>query len=78
MDKAGKLHLDDPQVRKAVLQTLTYPTTAYKDGFVPTSAINWKAGVRLGRQELLIMPQCRPLRLGRIGPADWSGGLRSG
>lgn len=41
VDKDGKLHLDDPQVRKAVLQTLTYPTTAYKSGFVPTSAINW-------------------------------------
>jgi multiple sugar transport system substrate-binding protein len=41
VDEGGKLHLDDPQVRKAVLQTLTYPTTAYKDGFVPTSAINW-------------------------------------
>jgi multiple sugar transport system substrate-binding protein len=37
----GKLHLDDPQVREAVLKALTYPTTAYKQGFVPPGAINW-------------------------------------
>jgi multiple sugar transport system substrate-binding protein len=39
--KDGKLHLDDPQVRKAALKALTYPTTAYKEGFVPPGAINW-------------------------------------
>ena len=39
--KDGKLHLDDPNVRKAAIEMLTYPTTAYKDGFVPPSAINW-------------------------------------
>src|SRR6266571_8227863 len=39
--KDGKLHLDDPKVREAVLDTLTYPTTAYKDGYVPPGAINW-------------------------------------
>ena len=27
--KDGKLHLDDPQVRKAAIEMLTYPTTAY-------------------------------------------------
>jgi len=37
----GKLHLDDPQVREAALRALTYPTTAYKEGFVPPGAINW-------------------------------------
>src|SRR5438067_1929350 len=37
----GKLHLDDPQVREAVVKALTYPTTAYKEGFVPPGAINW-------------------------------------
>jgi len=37
----GKLHLDDPEVREAVLKTLTYPATAYKEGFVPPGAINW-------------------------------------
>jgi multiple sugar transport system substrate-binding protein len=39
--KDGKLHLDDPKVRQAALQALTYPTTAYKEGFVPPGAINW-------------------------------------
>jgi len=37
----GKLHLDDPQVREAAIKALTYPTAAYKEGFVPPSAINW-------------------------------------
>jgi multiple sugar transport system substrate-binding protein len=37
----GKLHLDDPQVRKAAIEAITYPTTAYKDGYVPSGAINW-------------------------------------
>ena len=39
--KDGKLHLDDPQVREAAIKALTYPTTAYKEGFVPPGAINW-------------------------------------
>src|SRR5271157_724580 len=39
--KDGKLHLDDPQVREAAIRALTYPTTAYKEGFVPPSALNW-------------------------------------
>jgi multiple sugar transport system substrate-binding protein len=39
--KDGKLHLDDPKVREAVIKALTYPTTAYKEGYVPPSAINW-------------------------------------
>jgi multiple sugar transport system substrate-binding protein len=37
----GKLHLDDPKVRDAAIRALTYPTTAYKEGFVPPGAINW-------------------------------------
>ncbi len=37
----GKLHLDDPKVREAAIKALTYPTTAYKEGFVPAGAINW-------------------------------------
>src|SRR5689334_15330380 len=37
----GKLHLDDPKVREAALKALSYPTTAYKEGFVPPGAINW-------------------------------------
>jgi multiple sugar transport system substrate-binding protein len=39
--KDGKLHLDDPTVRKAAIEALTYPTTAYKEGFIPPGAINW-------------------------------------
>jgi multiple sugar transport system substrate-binding protein len=39
--KDGKLHLDDPKVKEAVIKALTYPTNAYKEGFVPPSAINW-------------------------------------
>jgi multiple sugar transport system substrate-binding protein len=41
VSKDGKLHLDDPAVREAAIKALTYPTTAYKDGFVPPGAINW-------------------------------------
>ena len=37
----GKLHTDDPKVKEAVIKALTYPTTAYKEVFVPPSAINW-------------------------------------
>jgi len=39
--KDGRLHLDDPQVKEAVIKALTYPATAYKEGFVPPGAINW-------------------------------------
>src|SRR5215469_1236878 len=39
--KDGKLHLDDPKVREAAVKALIYPTTAYKDGFVPPGAVNW-------------------------------------
>jgi multiple sugar transport system substrate-binding protein len=37
----GQLHLDDPTVKNAVVKALIYPTTAYKEGFVPPGAINW-------------------------------------
>ena len=39
--KDGKLHLGDPQVREAAIKAVSYPTTAYKEGFVPPGAINW-------------------------------------
>jgi multiple sugar transport system substrate-binding protein len=39
--KDGKLHVDDPKIREAVIKALTFPTTAYKEGFVPPGAINW-------------------------------------
>ncbi|MBV9782566.1 MAG: carbohydrate ABC transporter substrate-binding protein [Acidisphaera sp.] len=37
----GKLHADDPQVRKAAIDALTALTTPYKQGDVPPGAINW-------------------------------------
>src|SRR5438552_2713215 len=39
--KDGKLHVDDPKVKEAVVKALAYPPTAYKEGFVPPGAINW-------------------------------------
>jgi multiple sugar transport system substrate-binding protein len=39
--KDGKLHLDDKAVKEAAIHAMTYPATAYKEGFVPPSAINW-------------------------------------
>ncbi len=39
--KDGKLQLDDPKVKEAAVKALTYPATAYKEGFVPPGAINW-------------------------------------
>jgi len=39
--KDGKAHLDDPQVKEAVVKALTYITNAYKGGFVPSGAISW-------------------------------------
>jgi multiple sugar transport system substrate-binding protein len=39
--KDGKLHLDDLKVRQAAIKAVTYPSTAYKEGFVPPGAINW-------------------------------------
>ena len=39
--RTAALHLDDPKVKAAVIKALTYPTTAYKQGFVPPGAVNW-------------------------------------
>jgi multiple sugar transport system substrate-binding protein len=39
--KDGAAHLDDPQVREAVVKALTYLTTAYKEGYVPPGALSW-------------------------------------
>jgi multiple sugar transport system substrate-binding protein len=41
ISKDGKLHLDDPQVREAASNALEYVARAYKEGFVPPSALNW-------------------------------------
>jgi multiple sugar transport system substrate-binding protein len=37
----GKAHLDDPQIKEAVIKSLTYLTTAFKDGYVPPGALSW-------------------------------------
>jgi multiple sugar transport system substrate-binding protein len=37
----GKPHLDDPQVKEAVIKALTYITTAYNEGYVPPGALSW-------------------------------------
>jgi multiple sugar transport system substrate-binding protein len=39
--KDGKLHLDDPKVKQAAIKAAGYLGGAYKDGYVPPSAINW-------------------------------------
>jgi len=41
VDNNGKLNLDDPQVKEAVIKAIEFPSRAYKEGFVPPSAINW-------------------------------------
>jgi multiple sugar transport system substrate-binding protein len=37
----GKPHLDDPQVKEAVIKALIYITTAFKEGYVPPGALSW-------------------------------------
>ncbi|HEY7648070.1 MAG TPA: ABC transporter substrate-binding protein, partial [Methylomirabilota bacterium] len=39
--KDGKLHLDDPKVKEAAIKAAAYLGGAYRDGYVPPSAINW-------------------------------------
>jgi multiple sugar transport system substrate-binding protein len=37
----GAPHLDDPAVKEAVIEALTYITTAFKEGYVPPGALSW-------------------------------------
>jgi multiple sugar transport system substrate-binding protein len=41
ISKDGKPHLDDPQVKEAVIKALSYITTAFKEGYVPPGALSW-------------------------------------
>ena len=41
VSKNGKANFTDPKIKEAVMKALTYPTTAYKDGYVPSAALNW-------------------------------------
>jgi len=37
----GRPHLDDQAVKEAVIKTITYITTAFKEGYVPPGALDW-------------------------------------
>jgi multiple sugar transport system substrate-binding protein len=37
----GQPHLDDPKVKEAVVKSITYITTAFKQGYVPLGALYW-------------------------------------
>ena len=37
----GRAHLNDPQIKEAVIKSLTYITNAYKEGYVPPGALSW-------------------------------------
>jgi multiple sugar transport system substrate-binding protein len=37
----GKPHLDDPKVKDAVVKTISYITSAFKQGYVPPGALDW-------------------------------------
>jgi multiple sugar transport system substrate-binding protein len=37
----GKVHLDNPKVKEAAIKAAAYLGGAYRDGYVPPSAINW-------------------------------------
>jgi multiple sugar transport system substrate-binding protein len=37
----GKLHTDDPQVKAAAAQAIKSLTSAFKEGYVPPSCVNW-------------------------------------
>ncbi|HUK10700.1 MAG TPA: ABC transporter substrate-binding protein [Stellaceae bacterium] len=39
--KDGRAHLDDPQIKEAIIKSLTYITDAFKGGYVPPGALSW-------------------------------------
>jgi multiple sugar transport system substrate-binding protein len=41
MTPDGRAHFDDPKVKEAVIKSIEYTTTAYKDGYVPKGALSW-------------------------------------
>ena len=41
VSRDGKLHTDDPKIREAAIKSITWMTTAYKDGYVPPEALSW-------------------------------------
>jgi hypothetical protein len=77
--KDGRLHADDPKVKEAVIKALTYPTTAYKEGFVPPGAIKLerrRRQQRLPRQADRHGPRRHDLNRGRGAVARKEGRLR--
>ena len=41
VSRDGKLHTDDPKIREAAIKSITFMTTAYKEGYVPPEALSW-------------------------------------
>jgi len=41
VSRDGKLHTDDPKIREAAIKSITWMTTAYKEGYVPPEALSW-------------------------------------
>ncbi|MFI5001102.1 MAG: ABC transporter substrate-binding protein [Reyranellales bacterium] len=37
----GQAHFDDPKVKEAVIKSLAYITTSFKEGYVPPGALSW-------------------------------------
>jgi multiple sugar transport system substrate-binding protein len=37
----GRAHLDDPKVKDAVVKSISYITTAFKEGYVPPGSLDW-------------------------------------
>ena len=41
MTPDGRAHFNDPQVREAVIKSIEYTTTAYKEGYTPRGVLSW-------------------------------------
>jgi len=41
MTSDGKAHFDDPQVKEAVIKSIEFTTSAYKEGYVPPGVLSW-------------------------------------
>ncbi|HUB12171.1 MAG TPA: ABC transporter substrate-binding protein [Acetobacteraceae bacterium] len=41
MTSDGKAHFDDPQVKEAVIKTIEFTTSCYKEGYVPPGVLSW-------------------------------------
>jgi len=41
MTKDGKAHFDDPKVKEAVIKSIEFTTSAYKEGYCPPGVLSW-------------------------------------